>query len=376
MTRLALLASATAAALAVAGCGGGGSGSSTTGASAGTGAPAPPAPASGAVKARRKAAAAPRISTVATGLDVPWGLAFLPSGDALVSERDSGRILRIPSGGGKPRAVMRIPGVASSAGGEGGLLGLAVSPRYDADRLVYAYYTTASDNRIVRFKLGGRISPIVTGLRSGVVHDGGRIAFGPDGKLYAGVGEAGTPGLAQDLSSRNGKILRMNPDGSAPPDNPQTGSLVWSSGHRNVQGLAWDARGRLWASEFGQDRFDEVNLVHKGDNGGWPAVEGFGPTDGGKYTNPKVTWPTSQASPSGAAIIGRTLYLGGLRGEAVLRVALNGTSARKLTPILRGRGRIRTVVRAPDGSLWVTTSNRDGRGTPRPGDDRILRVRL
>jgi glucose/arabinose dehydrogenase len=372
VTRPMLLA---VAAVAAGACGGGGNGSSTTGASAATGAHMPPTAGTGAVTATRKAAATPRISTVATGLDVPWGLAFLPGGDALVSERDSGRILRIPSGGGKPRAVMRIPGVASSAGGEGGLLGVAVSPRYDADGFVYAYYTTASDNRIVRFKLRGRISPIVTGLRSGVVHDGGRIAFGPDGKLYAGVGEAGMPGLAQDPSSRNGKILRMNPDGSAPADNPQRGSLVWSSGHRNVQGLAWDAQGRLWASEFGQDRFDEVNLVHKGDNGGWPVVEGFGPTDGGKYTNPKVTWPTSQASPSGAAIIGRTLYLGGLRGEAVLRVALNGTSARKLTPILRGRGRIRTVARAPDGSLWVTTSNRDGRGTPRPGDDRILRVR-
>jgi glucose/arabinose dehydrogenase len=168
----------------------------------------------------------------------------------------------------------------------------------------------------------------------------------------------------------------MNPDGSAPSGNPRRGSLVWSAGHRNVQGLAWDAQGRLWASEFGQDRFDEVNLVHKGDNGGWPAVEGVGPTQGGRFVNPKVTWPTDQASPSGAAIIGRTLYLGALRGQAVLRVALDGTRARKLTPILEGHGRIRTVVRAPDGALWATTSNRDGRGTPRPGDDRILRVQF
>jgi glucose/arabinose dehydrogenase len=261
---------------------------------------------------------------------------------------------------------MRIGGVVHTGGGEEGLLGLAVSPHYDVDRYVYAYYTTSSDNRIVRFKLGGRVTPILTGLRAGVLHDGGRIAFGPDGKLYAGVGETGQPSLAQDPSSRNGKILQMNPDGS--------GVTIYSSGHRNVQGLAWDAQGRLWASEFGQDRFDEVNLVHKGDNGGWPDVEGFGPTNGGKFTNPKLAWPTSQASPSGAAIIGTTLYLGALRGEAVLRVALHGTEATKLTPIVTGRGRIRTVVRAPDGSLWVSTSNTDDRGSPRPGDDRILRV--
>jgi glucose/arabinose dehydrogenase len=322
------------------------------------------------------AAATPRITTIATGLEVPWGIAFLPGGDALVSERMSGRILRIPARGGTPRTVMRIAGV-DGGGGEGGLLGLAVSPRYATDRLVYAYFTTATDNRIARFRLGGTVRPIVTGLRRGAIHDGGRIAFGPDGKLYAGVGETGVPGLAQDPGSRNGKILRMNPDGSAPAGNPVRGSLVWSAGHRNVQGLAWDARGRLWASEFGQNAFDEVNLVRKGDNGGWPVVEGVGPTRGGRYANPKVTWPTDAASPSGAAIIGSTLYLGALQGRAVLRVHLAGTRASKRPPLLAGRhGRIRTVVAAPDVSLWVATSNRDGRGAPRAGDDRILRVRV
>jgi glucose/arabinose dehydrogenase len=331
----------------------------------------------GATTERRAAAA--RVTTVATGLDVPWGIAFLPDGDALVGERDTGRILRIPGRAGRPRAgrpreVMRIP-AAGGNGAEGGLLGLAVSPHYARDRLVYAYYTAAADNRIVRFRLGGRPRPIVTGLRKGAIHDGGRIAFGPDGKLYAGVGETGDAGLAQDPASRNGKILRMNPDGSAPAGNPRRGSLVWSSGHRNVQGLAWDARGRLWASEFGQNRFDEVNLVRAGDNGGWPLVEGVGPTRGGRFANPKVTWPTAEASPSGAAIVGTTLYLGALQGRAVLRVRLRGTRATKLPPLLRGRyGRIRTVVRAPDGALWVTTSNRDGRGSPRAGDDRILRL--
>jgi glucose/arabinose dehydrogenase len=320
------------------------------------------------------ATAASSVRTIATDLQVPWGIAFLPNGDALVSERTTGRILRIPKAGGRPRVVMRVPGVDVNAG-EGGLLGLAVSPTYAKDGLVYAYFTSARDNRIVRFRLGGTPQPILTGLRRGVIHDGGRIAFGPDGKLYATVGEAGQSGLAQDPGSRNGKILRMNPDGGVPAGNPIPGSLVWSLGHRNAQGLAWDRRGRLWESEFGQNRFDEVNLIRPGGNYGWPVVEGVGPTRGGKYINPLVTWPTGEASPSGAAIVGTTMYIGGLQGQDLLRVRLTGTHASKLAPWLRGRfGRLRTVVQAPDGALWVTTSNRDGRGSPRSGDDRILRV--
>ncbi|HET6507141.1 MAG TPA: PQQ-dependent sugar dehydrogenase [Baekduia sp.] len=360
MTRRFLSGVAAAVALiaAVAGCGqdeGAGGGATT--------AARPTAPAGPGTTA-----AVGSVEVIAQNLPAPWGLAFLPDGNALVGERDTGRIVEIPAGGGSAKIVMRIPGVVHDAGGEDGLLGLAVSPRYDVDKLVYAYYTTARDNRIVRFKLGGAIHPILTGLRKGVIHNGGRIAFGPDRKLYAGVGETGTPGLAQDMRSRNGKILRMDPDGSD--------VQIWSSGHRNVEGLAWDSAGRLWASEFGQDRWDELNLIHHGDNGGWPVVEGFGSTHGGKYTNPKLVWPTDEASPSGIAIVGNILYMGALRGQAVLRVRLDGTSARKLSPIVTGRGRIRTVVRAPDGSIWVTTSNTDGRGTPRPGDDKILRVQV
>jgi glucose/arabinose dehydrogenase len=313
--------------------------------------------------------------TIATGLSVPWGVAFLPGGDALVSERTTGRILRISPDGRRRRVVVRVPGVDTNSG-EGGLLGLAVSPDYARDRWVYAYFTSGSDNRIVRFRLGGGTQPVLTGLRRGGIHDGGRIAFGPDGKLYAGVGEAGDAALAQNRRSLNGKILRMNPDGSVPSDNPFGGSLIWSYGHRNVQGLAWDRRGRLWATEFGQNEFDEVNLIRKGRNYGWPEVEGRGSTAGGRFTNPVVIWATSEASPSGAAIEGGTMFIGALQGEAVLRVRLNGARARKEAPLLRGRyGRIRTVVRAPDGSLWVTTSNRDGRGSPRDGDDRIVRIR-
>jgi glucose/arabinose dehydrogenase len=324
---------------------------------AGTATPTPTA--SRSVPARR---------TVASGLQVPWGLAFLPNGDALVSERTTARILRIPSAGGKPRRVMTVPGVARGAG-EGGLLGLAISPTYARDKLVYAYLTSSSDNRIVRFKLGGRVSVVLRGLAKAGIHNGGRIAFGPDGKLYAGVGDAGNTANAQNAGSRNGKILRMNPDGS--------GARVWTLGHRNVQGLAWDRSGRLWASEFGQNSRDEVNLIRRGRNYGWPNVEGVGSTSGGKYTNPKVTWSTSEASPSGVAIIGKNLYVGALQGECVWRIALKGTSVGEPVRMLAGRyGRIRSVAAAPDGTLWITTSNRDGRGSPRDGDDRIIAVRV
>jgi glucose/arabinose dehydrogenase len=323
----------------------------------------------------RENAGSSAARTIVTGLQVPWGIAFLPGGDALVSERTTGHILRISSDGSRKRVVMRLPGVDTGAG-EGGLLGLAVSPAYRRDRLVYAYFTSGRDNRIVRFRLGGKVHPILTGLRRGFIHNGGRIAFGPDGKLYAGVGETGDTSLAQDLDSLNGKILRLNPDGSVPSGNPFPGSLVWSLGHRNVQGLAWDKSGRLWATEFGQDTFDEVNVIRRGHNYGWPQVEGRGSTGAGRFTNPVASWRTSDASPSGAAIRRGILYIGALQGQAVLRLRLDGAHAHKLRPLLQGDfGRIRTVARAPDGSLWVSTSNRDGRGDPHRGDDRILRLR-
>jgi len=351
----------------------------TGGTRAGTSASAPvttPAPATTA------APGAPpgTVSTIATGLDVPWGLAFLPNGDAIVAERETARVLRIPKAGGAPQPLLTLPGVDTTGTSEGGLLGLAVSPTYARDALLYAYFTSPSDNRIVSFTLtggAGSVRPILTGLLRGSIHNGGRIAFGPDRKLYAGVGETGQRGLAQDTSVLNGKILRINADGSVPADNPFRGSAIWSYGHRNVQGLAWDSAGRLWSSEFGQDRFDEVNLIQPGRNYGWPIVEGVGDTDGGKYTNPKVTWATDDASPSGSAIVASTLYIGALKGQCVLRVALNGTNATKDSPLFsRLYGRIRTTAAAPDGSLWFTTSNRDGRGDPQDGDDHILRLQL
>jgi glucose/arabinose dehydrogenase len=315
--------------------------------------------------------AAPR--QVGAGLRVPWGVAFLPDGTALVAERDSGRIVQVGPAGGTTRQVYRVPGVA--AGGEGGLLGVAVSPTYATDRYVYAYFTADEDNRIVRFRLDGRPEVVFDGIEKAGNHNGGRIAFGPDGMLYAGTGDAGDRDSAQDPDSPNGKILRLTPEGRPAPGNPTPGSPVYSLGHRNVQGLAWDAAGRLYATEFGQDRLDEVNRIEPGRNYGWPEVEGRGDTDGGRYTNPVVTWSTDDASPSGAAIAGSTLYVAALRGERLWTVPLRadggvGTPRARFTARL---GRLRTVVVAPDGALWLTTSNTDGRGDVRDGDDRILR---
>jgi glucose/arabinose dehydrogenase len=310
---------------------------------------------------------------VASGLTVPWGLDFLPDGSALVTERASARVLRVRPGSA-PATVTTITGVSPT--GEAGLLGLAVSPTFEQDNLVYVYFTSATDNRIARFRLDTPATQrvILSGLAKASIHDGGRIAFGPDGMLYATVGDAGVTSNAQNQQSRNGKILRMRPDGGVPATgNPFPNSLVYSLGHRNPQGLAWDAQGRLYAAEFGQNTWDEVNQIVAGGNYGWPTVEGN--SNDTRFRNPIVVWSTAQASPSGAAIDGQTLYVAALRGQRLWSVPLNGAGgAGTPSALLQGQyGRLRTVERAPDGSLWVTTSNRDGRGTPAATDDRILR---
>lgn len=312
------------------------------------------------------------VQVLATGLEAPWGTAFLPDGTALVTERDSARILSVtPNGEVTP--VQTLDEV--DGGGEGGLLGIAVSPAYATDRTVFVYYTTTEDNRIATLVLGAEPRPIVTGIPRSGVHNGGRIAFGPDGFLYAGTGDASETGRSQDRASLGGKVLRMTAAGQPAPGNPFPGSLVWSTGHRNVQGLAWDEGGRLWATEFGQNTFDEVNLIVRGGNYGWPTVEGVAGDE--RFVDPLVTWPTEVSSPSGAAIAGDALVVAALRGERLWVVGLDGTGAVAGEPqplFVEEYGRLRDVVLAPDGSLWVLTSNRDGRGDPVPEDDRILRV--
>lgn len=317
-------------------------------------------------------------SVVATNLEAPWDLAFLPNGDALATERDTGRLLRV-SGSGDVREVQRLP---AAGVGEGGLLGIAVSPDYEDDGFLYAYYSTATDNRVARFALGEEPEPILTGIPVASYHNGGRISFGPDGMLYVGTGDAGDTASSQDRNSLAGKILRITPEGDVPGDNPFPDNPVYSYGHRNVQGLAWDESGNLYATEFGQDRFDEVNRIEPGENYGWPEVEGEGGEP--EYVDPISTWSTSEASPSGAAILKNgaipqwegNFFMAALRGERLWRLELAGDgTVSDREQLLRGEaGRLRHVAQAPDGSLWVLTSNRDGRGEPLPEDDRILRL--
>ncbi len=314
------------------------------------------------------------LRTVADGLAVPWGIDFLPDGSALVTERDSGRVLRV-TGSGEITPVGTID--ETRAEGESGLLGLAVSPSYAENRQIYVYTSTDTDNRVLRMSYAdGRLGPataIVTGIPRGFIHDGGRLAFGPDGFLYISTGETGVPALAQQRDTTAGKILRVTEDGDPAPGNPDPGSSVWTWGHRNVQGLAFDDGGRLWASEFGQDTWDELNLIEKGRNYGWPEVEGSGPDS--RFQNPQVVWKTSEASPSGLAFANDALWLASLRGERLWRISVDGRRATRPTDFFVGEfGRMRSVVAAPDGNLWVTTSNRDGRGDPQGGDDRILLV--
>ncbi|TMR39995.1 PQQ-dependent sugar dehydrogenase [Actinomadura geliboluensis] len=349
----------------LAGC----SSSSSGGGDDGGGRTSPPV-SSGAPSGTPGAPGEPR--TIAADLEVPWAVAFLPGGDALVTERDSGRVVRVAPSGQKT-VVGTVPGVEAQS--EAGLLGVAVSPSYASDHLVYLYYTAAADNRVVRATYDGRLGtpePIVTGIPKGPNHDGGRLAFGPDKMLYIATGETGDGPLAQDKNSLAGKILRVTPDGKPAPGNP-FGNRVWTYGHRNVQGLAWDGKGRLYATEFGQNRFDEINLIQKGKNYGWPEVEGD--EDGDGFTKPLLTWTTDEASPSGLAYADGSLWAAALRGERLWQVPLNnGKVGRPVAHLQNEFGRLRAVTKAPDGTLWVTTSNRDGRGDPAPNDDRILSV--
>lgn len=323
------------------------------------------------------------VSTLTEGLASPWGLAELPGGDLLVSSRDGRTITRINGSTGKQTLLGTVPGV--SPAGEGGLLGIAVSPAFDTDHLLYAYFTTASDNRIARMRYDGtgrapgRLGAphtILRGIPKGYIHNGGRIAFGPDGMLYAGTGETGqTRELSQDKKSLAGKILRMTPDGRPAPGNPVPGSLMYSYGHRNVQGLAWDGQKRLWASEFGQDTWDELNQIVPGGNYGWPKYEGKVGKAG--FVDPVAQWRPSEASPSGIAFAQGSIWMAGLRGERLWRIPLSGSPGREPLAVpqsfLQGKyGRLRTVLAAGGDRLWLVTSNTDTRGTPKPGDDRVL----
>jgi glucose/arabinose dehydrogenase len=321
-------------------------------------------------------------STVIVGQDlsIPWDVALLPGGDMLVTER-TGTVRRI----GSRSASMVIPSVHTA--GEGGLMGIALHPDFAQNNLVYLYYTTDAGgrkNRVVRFRLDGdrlvEDRVILDDIPSATYHDGGQIEFGPDGKLYILTGDASNPNSAQDVLSLAGKILRVNDDGSFPPDNPFN-NAVWSYGHRNPQGMAWDAVGRMYAAEhgptgeFGLCCLDEINRIEKGGNYGWPIVTGDATRAGMispiLQSGGQATW-----APSGLAFANGSLYFSGLRGSKLYQAPLrdDGSIAGLHEWLSNAYGRLRAVVHGADGYLYITTSNRDGRGTVRSGDDKILRI--
>lgn len=333
--------------------------------------------------------AALRVEEVVRGLEVPWALAFASDGRLFLTERP-GRIRLIRDGSLRPEPVAEL---AVAAVGEAGLLGLALDPAFDRNGYLYVYLTAHTEggglrNRVVRLteragKASG-LTVLLDGIPGAGIHDGGRIKFGPDGKLYITTGDAADPPIAKDLRSLGGKILRINPDGSIPEDNPFPGSPVWSYGHRNPQGIAWHPRtGKLFATEHGTSVHDEVNIIEPGKDYGWPTA--IGPVRDPRFVDPILTF-TPNIAPSGAAFISRSRYPGWegdflfatLRCRHLHRAVLRSPdfgAVQSHERLLDGQyGRLRDVVLGPDGSLYVATNNRDGRGTPSEGDDRILRL--
>ncbi|MER6996603.1 PQQ-dependent sugar dehydrogenase [Streptomyces sp. NPDC000410] len=313
------------------------------------------------------------VSTLASGVDVAWGLGFLPDGTGIYTERNTFNVYKLTKSGTKT-LVGKVPN-SQTTGGEGGLMGIEISPTFNTDRYVYFLHTSSEGNRIARMTLTGNTlggyKVLLQGMEKSRFHNGGRLRFGPDGKLYASMGDAQTESRAQDNTSLNGKILRINADGSIPSDNP-FGNAVWSKGHRNPQGLDFDSKGRLWQAEFGDGTMDEVNLVQKGGNYGWPHCEGTAGSCSG-YIAPKKTWPTSAASPSGLTIINDHVFVATTRGERVYRMRIDSSSklVEQKTYFQGTYDRLRTVEVDRDGDIWLTTST-DKDGTA--GNDRILRI--
>ncbi len=319
------------------------------------------------------------IEIIAENLQIPWEIAFLPDGDLLVTER-SGTLKRI----GKERRVYTILGVLHI--GEGGLLGMVLHPRFSENQWIYLYLTTRSGdnliNRVERYHFGRdhltEKKIIIDNIPGAANHDGGRIAFGSDDYLYVTTGDAGNPNLAQDINSLAGKILRLKDDGSVPSDNP-FGNAVYSYGHRNSQGLAWDDKGQLWATEHGRSGvlsgLDELNLIEKGKNYGWPIIQGDERKEAMEIpvinSGPFETWASA-----GVVYFRGHIFFTGLRGESLYEATISQDRIVESIKVhLRGEfGRLRAIQIGPDGYFYISTSNTDGRGDPRSGDDKIIRV--
>lgn len=319
------------------------------------------------------------IEVIIEELDIPWEVAFLPDGGILVTER-SGNLLKV---GEEKEVIQAIEGVEHT--GEGGLLGMALHPDFEENNYLYLYLTAEAEqnliNRVERYQLIDDHledkTVVLEDIAGASYHDGGRMEFGPEGYLYITTGDAGEPDLAQDTNSLSGKILRINDDGTIPEDNPFDNE-VYSYGHRNPQGLAWDSQGRLWATEHGpsgaQSGFDELNLIKKGGNYGWPEIRGDQTQQG--MINPVIqsgaddTW-----APAGLAVKNGILFFAGLRGSSLYQAEIQGEELVKLRANFQNEyGRLRAVRMGPDGYLYFTTSNQDGRGEVRPGDDKLIRV--
>jgi glucose/arabinose dehydrogenase len=311
-------------------------------------------------------------AVVATNLTAPTGLTMLPDGSALVGERTTGRIVRVQPKPNQPVPTVRVlHGLDTS--GDGGLLDLAISPDYLEDNLIYAYVTTPTDNRVVEFTLNGPVTPVLTGIPKARTDNTGRLLFAPNGNLYVGTGDAGIPSRAEDPASLAGKILRVTDIGRPAPGNPVDGSEVYSDGIHLVDGLCEVPRpSTLIEVESGAPfNPDEVNAIGAGQTYGWPAATGLGRT-------PIATLPPPFDAPGGCAIEGGRLWVTSLNGQALLSTALRFIGGLlqlgSFKPVLKGKyGRLKTVVAAPDGALWLTTSNRDGQGQPIPTDERVIR---
>lgn len=319
------------------------------------------------------------IEIVAVNLTIPWEIAFLPDRSMLVTQRD-GKLLKI---GTETKIIKEIEGVRHTS--EGGLLGLVLHPNFSENNFIYLYLTTEENgtitNQVERYvyrddTLFDR-KVILQGIKGSANHDGGRIAFGPDGYLYITTGDAQTPTLAQDKNLLNGKILRITDDGGIPSDNPFD-NAVYSVGHRNPQGLAWAADGTLWATEHGPSGLetgnDEVNIITKGSNYGWPNLRGMETRDG--FVAPVLESGRSDTwAPSGMAYWDGSLFFSGLRGETLYEAKImDGNTLQLSSHFVGDFGRIRAVTLGPDGSLYISTSNKDGRGVPQTDDDRIIKV--
>lgn len=315
-----------------------------------------------------------QLQIIAEKLNVPWDIAFLPNGEMLVMER-SGKLIRF----GKDQKSYEINGVRETS--EGGLLGVAVHPKFLENKWIYLYFTTkvggVLENRVVRYRLASDLLQdekiIISNIPAGKNHDGGRIAFGPDEYLYVATGDAMVPNLAQDTASLAGKFLRVTDEGAIPSDNPYK-NAVYSYGHRNPQGITWDKEGRLWATEHGSLGFDELNIIKKGKNYGWPLIEGDETQEGMErpifHSGKDETW-----APSGVAYFDGSIFFGGLRSQSLYEVKTKEVGKASFRVHFREDfGRIRAVVAGPDGFLYFSTSNTDGRGDPSQNDDKIYRI--